>query len=109
MPDISTSFGTGYPSGGGMANAVLNLTGFITAIYILSTLSVNWVTGPNSPKHPAAALNSLGSETDCSTPFASTYCTSATRSLKVVVDRPAPWQMGALEPPKVISTIMTLK
>ena len=57
---------------------------------------------------PAAAANCVGSSTSCTSPRALTNSIATTRSLRVRCALPAPWQMVALLPPKVISTMIVL-
>ena len=94
------------PAAGSRARAA-ETSGRRVAYVIGSSLSVSEVTIPRSPKQPAAVLRRARSETRCSLPRALTNSTSATRSLSVLCRRPAPWQIGALLPPQVISTMTT--
>ena len=104
---MSTARGTRNPAGGGTASASRGDSGRSVAYVIGSSLSVSEVTMPSSPKQPAAVLRRRRSDTVCSSPRALTNSTSVTRSLSVLCRRPAPWQIGALLPPQVISTMIT--
>ena len=66
------------------------------------------VSTPIRPKQPPAARRCSGLSTTRSSPLAVTYSIFRTRSLSVRFLLPAPWHIGALEPPIVISTIMIL-
>lgn len=59
--------------------------------------------------HPRCrTLSRRGSSTTWISPFALTNSIAATRSESVGCASPAPWQMGALEPPNEISAMITL-
>ena len=100
--------GTSCPIGGGIVRASF-LRGTMRANISGSNFIVSDVPIPSIPKQPAADFSWDGSSTIYNSLLALTHSMLATKSLNVLVFHSAPWQIGALLPPKVISTNTTLR